>query len=101
MTEENEPMHDQLLVAFYADMRYGSVEGLFVTTEPELLAAYGKVAYLGEILGKHSEVIYTIDPTDFRIVSRDQKLIGMITNEFESHDLSGINPLGYDLDSDE
>ena len=90
-------MTKKLLVQFYWDCgRMGDLEGLFITTEDELKSWYGREAYFGEVLGKHSE----IDESDFMIKSDDQEFIAKIEELLGEH-LSGFYPGDYISDTDD
>ena len=84
-------MTKKLLVQFYWDCgRMGDLDGLFIITEDELKSWYGREAYFGEVLGKHSE----IDESDFTIKSDDQEFIAKIEELLGKH-LSGFYPGDY------
>lgn len=86
---------EQILVKFSWDLRrMGRVEGLFVTTKAELDAAMGSEIDFGEALGKHSEVVGTLDPEDVKIISTDQDKIAWLV-EICGTTVSGRNPLNY------
>lgn len=92
-------MTKKLLVQFY--WGYGSMgdlEGLFITTEDELESWYGREAYFGEVLGKHSEIDGTLDEGDFTIKSDDQEFIDKIEELLGEH-LSGFYPGNYISDT--
>lgn len=85
----------KVLAKFFWDCgRSGEVSGLFITTVPELQAAYGKDVYFGEILGKHSEVYGTLGEGDIEIISEDQNLLETL-EKLLGTTISGYNPLGY------
>lgn len=51
---------------FYADCgRMGSLEGIFLSSARAVEASWGKEAYFGEVLGKHSEIYFTLKETHF------------------------------------
>ena len=83
------------LYRFQADFgRAGSVEGVFVATKSQVKKALGKQIYLGEVLGKHSEVV--LDPfseEDIALLTDDQEFIAKAI-EYGLTDI-GINPLNY------
>lgn len=84
----------KVLVKFRWDYaRCGDVEGLFITTQKELKASYGKYVYFGEILGKHSEVDGELNKSDFKIITQDQDFIEKLINLFDGETLMGCNPL--------
>lgn len=78
----------QCLWSFYYDCRYGEICGLFKATEEEVKELIGKEVYFGEVLGKHSEVYGSIEPSDIMLVS-DEPLEVLLSFE------SGYNPLEY------
>lgn len=54
-----------------------------------------KHVYFGDVLGKHSNVGGSIEPSDVSLVTTDQDFIA----KFEALNLStGINPLEYDIE---
>ena len=76
---------NKVLYAFYWDAgRMGELEGLFISTKEEISKNIGKKVYLGEVLGKHSEVYGTFDETDIGIVSEDQDFINKCYEIFKS-----------------
>ena len=78
---------------FAADFgRMGDLEGVFVSTDEDLEFLYGEEIYFGEVLGKHSEVILTLEPEHITEVTDDAKFIEL----FEQYDLAnGFNPFDY------
>lgn len=84
---------------FEADFgRMGDLEGVFVSTDEELEGLYGKEIYFGEVLGKHSEVILTLDVEHITEVTDDEKFIEL----FEQYDLAnGYNPFDYYEEEDD
>lgn len=76
--------------------RMGECDGLFVTTEDDLAAAMSKPVYLGEVLGKHSEIFHVLTEEHVEIVSREQDKIEWlleVTGGWPT--ISGYNPLEY------
>ena len=71
--------------------RMGSVEGLFVATEEAVAAAIGQDVYLGEVLGKHSEVQGTLEEKEFTPLSDNEAVIAFV----QEHGPFGFNPLSY------
>lgn len=74
--------------------RMGELESKFIATEAEIQAAYGKTAYFGEVLGKHSDISCIIRSEDFTLVSKDLELIKKLS-ELIGVTISGYNPLEY------
>lgn len=72
--------------------RQGYIEGLFVAPIDYVkkLIEIDLNIYYGEILGKHSEVIFPLnDEKDLELITDDEKVI----NIFETHNISsGYNP---------
>lgn len=92
----------KVIARFYWDCgRSGEVDGLFVTTKEALEAAYGRDVYFGEILGKHSEVSGTLDPSDITILTEDQDFIAKFIEIIGDDNVSGYNPLDYIEERDE
>ena len=72
--------------------RMGEVEGLFLSTEEAIAETIGKVIYLGEVLGKHSEIYGPLDEGDVTLITDDASVVSV----FEEHNIrSGFNPLNY------
>ena len=87
---------DKVLVSFEWDCgRMGFVNGLFVTTTKELEAAYGKLVYFGDILGKHSDIEGTLETKDITVKTGDPVFINKLVEIIGSHNISGYNPLNY------
>lgn len=92
----------QVLVSFFRDCgRMGDLDGMFVTTEAQLMRSIGKTAYFGEVLGKHSDVAICIQEADYEIKSDDQDFITKFVEIMGSTDVSGFNPLDYINHEDE
>lgn len=85
------------LVSFYWGCgRIGHVEGLFVCEKEELEKAIGKQVYLGEVLGKHSEIYGALEREDVTILSENQEKIEWLLSVCGNNDtISGYNPLYY------
>jgi hypothetical protein len=94
--KNNMSTHEKLyLVSFFHEFgRSGELDGLFVTTQEKLMASIGKLAYFGEVLGKHSEVELRTKEEDYEIKSEDQDFIAKLV-ELLGTDISGFNPLDY------
>jgi len=71
--------------------RMGDLEGTFTATKQqvEMLTNGTLSVYWGEVLGKHSEIYGTIEPTDIKILSDNPEVVEV----FEKYDFSsGYNP---------
>lgn len=72
--------------------RAGSVRGVFVESKSDVQAAMGMEAYLGEALGKHSEVVADINDDTIKMISDDPAVVKIVLD----HDLCvGFNPMEY------
>lgn len=73
--------------------RMGHLSGVFVATRAEIKAAKKRgTTYLGEVLGKHSEISATISDETIKLLTEDRNAIAIV----EEHDLAnGTNPLAY------
>jgi hypothetical protein len=74
--------------------RSGEVEGLFVATEEEVANLIGKELYLGEILGKHSEVFGEVEEGDIEKLDLDADSVAKVS-ALLGNTWSGHNPLDY------
>ena len=91
----------KVLAKFYWDCgRSGDINGIFIADKEAVEAAYGRHVYLGEVLGKHSEVYGDLVEGDITIVSEDPVVVEVLLNLFEDGTISGFNPLEY-IESDE
>lgn len=74
--------------------RQGDLDGLFIAkkTYVEKLISDQIEVYFGEVLGKHSDIICTIEKSDITFVSDDPTVIKII----EEHNLeNGFNPFEF------
>ena len=75
--------------------RMGSISGTFIATAAEVELLMGREANFGEVLGKHSEVYFTMTPDNITLVTTDEKAVSVI----EEHDLtSGFSPFDYEIE---
>lgn len=92
----------KVLAKFFWDCgRSGNIDGLFIAEKFAIEQTIGKHIYLGEVLGKHSEVYGDIDAGDIEIISEDPVVVELLLNLFEDGTISGFNPLGYIKESDD
>lgn len=66
--------------------RHGALEGVLRYRKSEIMALVGKTVRFGEVLGKHSDVSYTIDFEDFTLLERRPVLVDLAT-------VSGVDPI--------
>lgn len=85
-------MADPLILVRYERNhgRIGSIECLFATTQARFDKAKGYQIRLGEVLGKHSEIMATMCEDNTTIMSDDQEKIEWLLG-------LGILPIGWDL----
>lgn len=78
---------------FYVDCgRMGDLSGVFSCDKEAIRALIGKKIYFGEVLGKHSEVIITLEDIHLAEITTDESFIEL----FEKYELdNGFNPLDY------
>ena len=77
---------------FHWSARGGDLFGIFVSSAEDVAEIIGKRIYLGEVLGKHSEVYGTIMADEITLVTDDQDAVKI----FLSHAMeTGYNPFGY------
>ncbi len=74
------------------NFRGGTLEGVFIADDANMPKLYGKDIYLGEVMGKHSEVSLRFSEGDFEILTEDQDFIehfDQVVGEI------GYNPFAY------
>jgi hypothetical protein len=88
------------LYSFYVDYgRCGEISGLFIALEQSVKGSIGKFVYLGEVLGKHSDVSFRLKAEMFKdyfsgqpdAEEKHQKAIDL----FGIGGISGVNPFDY------
>jgi hypothetical protein len=78
---------------YYRDFgRMGSVDGSFVAKKDDIKEAFGSSVYLGEALGKHSDVSHVLERGDVEMITDDPTVISLY-NHYRLE--SGYNPLDY------
>lgn len=85
---------------FYQNFgRQGYLDGVFVADHQDVLNAYGRQVYFGEVLGKHSEIYCELTEDNLRLITNEPSDVEV----FERYDVNvGYNPLDYlDEDNDE
>lgn len=55
--------------------RMGSLDGTFVAEEDQMAKLMGRTVYLGEVLGKHSEITTTLSKKNLKVLTEDQDFI--------------------------
>ncbi len=92
-----------LLYEFYLDCgRLGDITGMFVATDIAVAEAIGKTIGLGEALGKHSNITFTLESGHLTVKSDDADFISKLAEVLGAKDpanftVSGWNPL-HNLD---
>lgn len=83
------------LYRFYWDCgRQGSIEGNFLATEEQIENLIGSDLYLGEVLGKHSEVYGIVKESDIKLITDNREFLDM-AKSLKICLESGYNPLEY------
>lgn len=80
--------------------RAGKIDGLFVATYEEVTRAITRTIYLGEALGKHSDVYGDLKWTDIKRVDIDPSIVEQMTKVL-GKSWCGYNPLEYLEESEE
>lgn len=80
------------LYRFCFDSRGGCIESVFAATDDEIIKIKSKTIYLGEVLGKHSEISVDIEDDELEILSEDQGFIAQFEKIIGD---TGYNPLKY------
>lgn len=74
--------------------RMGSLDGVFFVEPAIIRALIDHEVHLGEVLGKHSEIEYTFDPSDFTIYDVTEQTVADLAPVLDSgYTMSGINPI--------
>jgi hypothetical protein len=79
--------------------RMGMLSGVFVADADDVARVMGKDVYLGEVLGKHSDVTVTVSRENLREVSDSPVIVAFFEKELGGG--VGTNPIETWLDSDE
>jgi len=74
--------------------RSGNLDGLFIADSMKVNEAIGREVYLGEALGKHSEVYFDLEDGHLTVKSEDLAFIKQL-EDLLGEDISGYNPLSY------
>ena len=94
----------ELIVKYEEDFyRMGSLDGIFITDSKifhELKRS--QEIYVGEALGKHSEIFATLDDETLKVISGDQEFIKKFREVFDVkyHYVSGVDILGFHMDAE-
>jgi len=81
---------------FYRDCgRMGDLEGTFIADSEAVANVVGKYIYFGEVLGKHSEIAFTIKPDDIWLKTDNQEFISLFEQIMGEGWSTGYSPLDY------
>ena len=84
----------KVLVKFEADFgRNGNLSGMFICDINELINAYGRKVEFGDVLGKHSNLVFELEYPMFTVCA-DKELIEKLEETFGKN-IVGYNPLSY------
>lgn len=81
--------------------RSGEIEGLFAASEEDITGSYGRDVYLGEVLGKHSDVCFELEESMITKLDVSPDIVQTIVAAVGDVTLSGYNPLEYIDDGDD
>lgn len=70
--------------------RMGVISSIFVAEEEDIEELYENSVYLGEVLGKHSDIVLQLTEDDIRKVSDDPSVVSLF-EELEME--TGDNPV--------
>lgn len=88
-------MENRYLYKFCWDYgRMGCIEGLFVAMEDKVKSIIGKELFLGEALGKHSEVYGVLEEEHIEKINLDSTSVEKVAKHL-GDTWSGYNPLEY------
>lgn len=93
-------MMKQLFKFDFYKGRGGKIDGLFVATTEEVNSIIGKEIWLGDALGKHSEVYGTIESNEIERVEISDEAVEALYQKYGST-ISGYNPVEYVEEYDE
>jgi len=82
---------------FFKDFgRMGEIEGVFIASPKDVAEMVAKepTLYLGEVLGKHSEVVIELTSDDITLKSENQEAVRIVKEIFGGN-VSGYNPFDY------
>lgn len=81
------------LYEFFADFgRMGEVEGMFIEHDHIVDSKIGETVYLGEVLGKHSDIELDLKRENFSVKSDSQDFVKEMVQVL-GYDISGFNPI--------
>lgn len=76
--------------------RMGNVEGLFFAEESEIDDLIGKQIYFGEILGKHSEIVFNLEADHLTVINLSDDAVEELHKALgRERTISGYNPFDY------
>ena len=81
--------------------RMGSLDGLFTADSADVERLLGQEVYLGEALGKHSEVSFTYEEGILEVVCEDQDFLAKMKEYGMSGGISGYNIIDRLLEQEE
>lgn len=79
--------------------RMGTLQSVFVASDKDIKALMGRRVYLGEVLGKHSEVTATADDKTIRMLSDDKAVVSFFVEHLGG--CAGTDLLGHMRDQED
>jgi hypothetical protein len=75
--------------------RMGVISGVFIADKKEVDLLIGKRIFLGDALGKHSDVDLEVEAEYITLITDDSNVITIISNKGRNKNIAGYNPLDY------
>lgn len=67
--------------------------GVFIATDVEVEKLLGETLYLGECLGKHSDVEWTVEEGEINLVTDNPQYLEETLKVFGTRSIWGLNPV--------
>ena len=77
--------------------RMGIIQGVFISTSEEVKSIIGKQLFLGDVLGKYSEIQGQLEEEEIKEIVISQAVVIELEETF-GKTISGYNPFDYDLE---
>jgi len=76
-------------------VRMGSICGLFIAEQKDVINSVGKKVHFGEVLGRHSEIYGILEYKDFLLITEDKLVLMILEEQCKGKTIVGYNPLDY------
>ena len=81
--------------------RMGDLDSVFIATDEEMKSIKNKNLYFGEVLGKHSEIIGTVDDNTIKLLSDNGTVVSVLLDVFPEGHISGICLFDYEVEEED